>query len=316
MDSAANIERYARILVQCNDHTSGSEDSSLLFQLYNAGTFAPNFTIIPTAVYPSTSSGMTLGRSTNFWSDLYLADGGTINWNNGDVIITHSANMITVDGGTLNSKGLLQVENPSAYAETRLYRTDAHGIADIGMVRFYGKDSAAGLDTYAQIIGACTDNAAGSEDGQIKFVTIVAGSLGTRAYVGQGFVVGAPTSGDRGAGTINAVSVYDDNVLLTCYALEQAIHGEIDLAFWDAASSKPTHEPARRLAANADELDPDVYEGKWRAAGHLPNMPSREEWAEGSISTGDLAQRLWEVAEVQAVHIARLNQRLKVLEAR
>jgi hypothetical protein len=105
--------------------------------------------------------------------------------------------------------------------------------------------------------------------------------------------------------------VYDDNTILTCYALEQAIHGSIDLAYWDAISTKETHEPARRFAANADELDPDVYESKWRAAEHLPNMPSREQWAAGSISTGDLAQRLWEVVEVQAVHIAKLNAQQK-----
>jgi len=139
-------------------------------------------------------------------------------------------------------------------------------------------------------------------------------STGLLTFSADSYVFGAPTGGAKGAGTINAVAVYDDNVLLTCYVLEQAIHGQIDLGFWDAASRKGAHEPAHRLAANPDELDPENYSNKWRALGHLPNMPSREQWAEGSISTGDLAQRLWETVEIQAVHIAKLNERLKTLE--
>ncbi|CAB4198884.1 hypothetical protein UFOVP1333_4 [uncultured Caudovirales phage] len=48
-----------------------------------------------------------------------------------------------------------------------------------------------------------------------------------------GMVVGSPTSGNRGDGTINAVAVYDDNTLLTCYVLDAAIDGTVDMAKWD-----------------------------------------------------------------------------------
>jgi len=51
--------------------------------------------------------------------------------------------------------------------------------------------------------------------------------------VGAGIQVGAPTGGDLGTGTLNAVGVYDDNTLLTCYVFDEAINGAIDLEKWD-----------------------------------------------------------------------------------
>ena len=35
------------------------------------------------------------------WSDLFIADGGVINFNNGDVTLTHSSNTLTIGGGNL-----------------------------------------------------------------------------------------------------------------------------------------------------------------------------------------------------------------------
>jgi hypothetical protein len=51
---------------------------------------------------------------------------------------------------------------------------------------------------------------------------------------GGGVIVGSPTGGSKGAGTLNAVSVYDDNALLTCYVFDQAVDGTILDSKWDA----------------------------------------------------------------------------------
>lgn len=48
--------------------------------------------------------------------------------------------------------------------------------------------------------------------------------------------IGGPTGGYKGAGTINAVGVYDDNVLLTCYAIEAYRAGSVNVAFWDSTA--------------------------------------------------------------------------------
>jgi hypothetical protein len=55
------------------------------------------------AFYPGANDGSALGIvNTNAWSDLHLASGGVINWNNSDVTITHSSNALDVDGGVVD----------------------------------------------------------------------------------------------------------------------------------------------------------------------------------------------------------------------
>jgi hypothetical protein len=51
-------------------------------------------------VRPASSDGATLGSSDFHWSDLFLASGSVINWNNGDVTATHAANTLTFAGAT------------------------------------------------------------------------------------------------------------------------------------------------------------------------------------------------------------------------
>lgn len=50
---------------------------------------------------PYTNDGVSLGVSGTAWSDLFLASGGVINFNAGDVTLTHSANTLTMAGASL-----------------------------------------------------------------------------------------------------------------------------------------------------------------------------------------------------------------------
>tara|TARA_A100001201_G_scaffold77111_1_gene69479 strand:- start:15 stop:725 length:711 start_codon:yes stop_codon:yes gene_type:complete len=47
---------------------------------------------------PGTSDGTALGTTSLMWSDLFLADGSVINFNNGDVTLTHSSSTLTIAG--------------------------------------------------------------------------------------------------------------------------------------------------------------------------------------------------------------------------
>jgi len=49
---------------------------------------------------PNSSDGAALGSASLMWSDLFLASGGVINWNNGDVTATHSANTLAFAGAS------------------------------------------------------------------------------------------------------------------------------------------------------------------------------------------------------------------------
>lgn len=146
-------------------------------------------------------------------------------------------------------------------------------------------------------------------------------------------VVGGATGGHKGAGTLNATAVYDDNVLLTCYAIEAELTGKVTKARWDDSAPNreltapngrkttevTTHEAAARFAPRAaDMLDPKRYGELWRATGHLAAMPSPAEWeASGKkMPVGGIVQRLWETVEVQAIHIDKLLARIEALEAK
>lgn len=131
-------------------------------------------------------------------------------------------------------------------------------------------------------------------------------------------VVGTPTGGALGVGTINATAVYDNDVLLTCYVPEYVKNGSIDLEKWDATipDFDKAHKPAYRFLENAaEELDPKKYAQKWLDKGHLPAMPSEEEWKKaGVLNMGRVIQGLWETIEVLAEHVRQLNNKVEKLE--
>ncbi len=56
-----------------------------------------------TVLSPATSDGNALGSATLMWSDLFLAAGGVVNFNNGNCLITHTAGVLTVTGDIVAS---------------------------------------------------------------------------------------------------------------------------------------------------------------------------------------------------------------------
>ena len=57
--------------------------------------------LVANVLQPTTSDGVALGTGSLMWSDLFLASASVINFNNGDVTITHAANTLTIAGGNL-----------------------------------------------------------------------------------------------------------------------------------------------------------------------------------------------------------------------
>lgn len=56
---------------------------------------------ITTGIVPTSNDGAALGSTSNQFSDVFLAEGGVINWDNGDFTITQANNVLTFAGGTI-----------------------------------------------------------------------------------------------------------------------------------------------------------------------------------------------------------------------
>ena len=57
--------------------------------------------LVENALSPVTSDGVALGTGSLMWSDLFLASASVVNFNNGDVVLTHASNLLTLTGGDL-----------------------------------------------------------------------------------------------------------------------------------------------------------------------------------------------------------------------
>jgi len=57
--------------------------------------------LVENAFTPGTSDGIALGTTSLMWSDIFLASGAVMNFNNGNVTITHSSNTLTVEAATV-----------------------------------------------------------------------------------------------------------------------------------------------------------------------------------------------------------------------
>lgn len=175
-DSASNIQNYATIEAIILDTTSTSEDGLLSFKTVAAGANASRMSLIGTSLYPTTTDGLALGTSSLMWSDLFLASGAVINFNNGTDIITHSTGVLTYSNQAGGATGpILELYQDSA---------SPAGGDDVGTINFYGEDSASNKQLYAQIRGEIGSATSTSEGGVITFQTVSSGTLADRVEIG------------------------------------------------------------------------------------------------------------------------------------
>ena len=76
---------------------TGSGGSGATVALDNLSSVAIN-----AALVLGTSDAFALGSTSKQWSDLFLAEGGVINWDNGDATLTQVGNNVTLAGADLN----------------------------------------------------------------------------------------------------------------------------------------------------------------------------------------------------------------------
>ena len=122
------------------------------------------------------------------WSDLFLASGGVINFNDGNVTLTHST-----DGMTLNSentiftsstsnKPVVEIKNTNddTYGSTLQFTKDTNSSAAagdiLGNIIFTGEDAGEVATEYAAIVSKSNAVTSGSESGSLHFKVATTGS--------------------------------------------------------------------------------------------------------------------------------------------
>lgn len=158
-DSAGNQDEGARITWKATTVANGAtQDTDLIFSALvnnvltamltldgSAGEIVPNVPINSasnitgaiivgnTGFEPDTNDGAYLGTTTKQFSDLYLAEGGVINWDNGDATLTQAGNVVTLAGAdfvadnvTVNTALLPDANDGAALGTTALQFSDLY----------------------------------------------------------------------------------------------------------------------------------------------------------------------------------------------
>lgn len=158
---------------------TGTASGNATIALDNLASVAINVALVL-----GTSDAFALGSATKQWADLFLAEGGVINWDNGDVTLTQVGDLLTVAGGVFYVTGdftggvtLFERTNASTNAVLGTMKVKATSAGDMtdgfgAAFQFYIQDNAAVENVIADI-RASRDGADNS--GKLLFVTDNAG---------------------------------------------------------------------------------------------------------------------------------------------
>lgn len=107
-NGVSSSTEFGRITWVATDVTSTSEDARLSFSVVIAGALTEKLRLEGSALTPAANDGTALGTTSLMWSDLFVASGAVINFNNGNVTLTHSSNALNITGATSSIFGAAQ----------------------------------------------------------------------------------------------------------------------------------------------------------------------------------------------------------------
>ena len=133
-----------------------STDNQVTFRCENNNKFFLN----GSRVAPSSNDGLALGAPTGGWSDLFLAEGAVINFNNGNVVLTHSNNHLTISDN--DAIGFGNANDLKIYHDGSDNYIKADGLGHLyiqqglndGDIIFSSDDGSGGITAYLTIDGS------------------------------------------------------------------------------------------------------------------------------------------------------------------
>lgn len=105
-DDADNQDTFASINAMCVSDATTAEEGELALSVVKAGTLTETVTLSSAAFAPVTTDHVSLGTSALNFSDLFLDSGAVINFDGGNVTVTHASGALT-NSGTLTNTGLV-----------------------------------------------------------------------------------------------------------------------------------------------------------------------------------------------------------------
>jgi hypothetical protein len=159
-------------------------------------------------------------------------------WSGGGAATGQAGGISTVAGGVGGAAdGSSGVYAGAATYASAPWRVSPEGKMVAGSWTFASAPTAAvassGATDVMRILEGATEKVKLDWDSTALYrITVAGGSVFT---FGPGLKVGAPTGGDKGAGTINAVGVYDDGVLLANYT-PSGYTGSLQVSMADAST--------------------------------------------------------------------------------
>ncbi len=101
-NASSATKEFGRVTGVASTVTAGAEVGMLKFGVIDAGTLTSKMSLTISNLRPVSNDQISLGSSTISWSDLFLASGAVINFNNGNLTLTHAAGLLTLAGGQFN----------------------------------------------------------------------------------------------------------------------------------------------------------------------------------------------------------------------
>lgn len=101
----ASTTNYGFLLANDGNNVQFNATTTVQFNLSDTAKIV----LSTTKMIPATNDGIALGDATHNYSDLFLASGAVINFNNGDATITHSSGALTTVATTFGITGNLKL---------------------------------------------------------------------------------------------------------------------------------------------------------------------------------------------------------------